>query len=315
MSDWTNDACEEKWIYVNGHTHRNALSISPSGPIVLSDNQIGYKPQKLKLKSFTIDISWYDPFEAYDDGIYTITPEQYMDFNRGRGIHCTGCRHEGTLYMLKRNNKYMFMLESSKSLCLLAGGHRKKLERYDIQYYYDSMDRYCAAVLRSIEPFQTVVKKISEEVKRIGGTGVIHGCIVDIRDYSHIYINPFDGKLTSYWAPDITKRLKYNSIQMLLEEKEPDLLSSFLNERNQHAMPIIDNHLMPQIKETKLPVIPEWVLGTQIYEPSRTMKAIQYVWEQNVIRIWNDDVFDLSYEKPLLESSLPFIEDTAYGKQ
>ena len=80
-------------------------------------------------------------------------------------------------------------------------------------------------------------------------------------------------------------------------------------------MPIIDNHLMPQIKETKLPVIPEWVLGTQIYEPSRTMKAIQYVWEQNVIRIWNDDVFDLSYEKPLLESSLPFIEDTAYGKQ
>ena len=39
---------------------------------------------------------------------------------------------------------------------------------------------------------------ISKVIKSIGGDGSIHGCIVDIDYYNHIYINPVDGKITEY---------------------------------------------------------------------------------------------------------------------
>jgi len=37
-------------------------------------------------------------------------------------------------------------------------------------------------------------------------------------------------------------------------------------------------------------IIPDWIYGTEMYNPSRIMRAVQYVWKQNVIRIWNDEV-------------------------
>jgi len=53
----------------------------------------------------------------------------------------------------------------------------------------------------------------------------------------------------------------------------------------------------------ELATIPEWVLGTEIYKPSRIMRSIQYIWEQNVIRIWNDEVLheEISKEPLMIE--------------
>lgn len=287
--DWTNARCNKNWIYVNGHTHQNILCLDED-TTVFADNQIGYKQQKWKLNSFTIDKCRYDPFSEYEDGIYEITSDQYKDFNRGRGILSNGCNHEGTLYMLKRNELYMFLLQSTKSLNLMAGGQRKKLDRKDIRYYYDNMVLYSEMVRRKSEPYQKVLRSLSKEIKQIGGIGTIHGCIVDISFFSHLYVNPLDGKITPYWAMNIISRLPYDNFQSFLEDNEPELLHKYLLEKGHHSLPLLSTYTSANDCIPDSALIPEWMYGTEIYQQSRIIKAIQYVWEQDVIRIWNDEI-------------------------
>lgn len=290
--DWSSEECVPGWIYVNGHTHQNTITITGDGKTVLSDNQIGYTPKRWALKYFTLNGCWYDPFENYKDGIYPITSKEYQDFNLGRGIHNQGCNYEGDLYMLKREDLYMFLLQSTKSLCLMIGGNRKRLKNKDPQYYFDHMLLYRDNVQKLLEPYQRILKQLSEEVKRIGGAGTIHGCIVDISYFSHIYVNPFDGKITAYWALDTFSRKPYETIQLLLEQHEQPLLKRFKEEYKNENLPLLESKMMAQKQSTELVSVPEWMFGNDIYAPSRVMRAIQYVWEQNVIRIWNDDILE-----------------------
>ena len=305
VSDWMSEKLHKNWIYVNGHTHNNSAMITKDGIVNLYDNQIGYglrkkrnsnppkyiyhKP-KWRLKSFKIDRCWFDPFEKYNNGVYIITREEYQEFNEGRGILCMGCNYEGTIYMIKQGDIYMFLLKSAKSLCLLSGGKRKKLDYIDVDYYYNNLEVYAEYVKNLVEPYKRFIQRISNEVKRIGGDGTIHGCIVDIGFFSHIYVNPFDGKITPYWALNVSSRKPYNSIRELIEKDEPQLLSRFDFEYKEKNIPIICECAKGKESKNELAVIPEWVFGTEMYEPSRIMNAVQYVWEKNVIRIWNDEI-------------------------
>lgn len=289
--DWTNEPCNPNWIYVNGHTHHNQMEIEENGAVILSDNQIGYNPQKWKLNSFS-SFGWYDPFESYQDGFYKINSEQYKDFNIGRGINSNGCNYQGQIYMLKRDGLYMFLLDTTKSLYLLDGGRRKKLEQLDVKYYYDNMEKYGKSVRDAIRPFQQFLEAISKEVKCFGGSGKIHGCIVDISWFSHIYVNPFDGKVTPYWATDICSRMAYDNLQLLLEERESDLVDNFMLQCREKTLPIINQYIMnnSNAKGAEIAIVPRQVLGTEMYAPSKVIKTIQYIWSQNVIRVWNEDV-------------------------
>lgn len=295
VHNWLKGTCNPNWIYVNGHTHQNTIINEKCGATILSDNQIGFKPIKWSLNSFTVNNLWYDPFESYSDGIHKITPDEYNTFNKGRGIPSNGCNYPGTLYALKREDLYMFVLDYNTNLYLMAGGSRRKLE-YSIQYYYDNMLLYRQVILNGMKPYRQILHYISEEVKKIGGSGTVHGCIVDISYFSHIYVNPNDGKITSYWAQDISSRIPYENIQKHIEQKEPQLLQGFKRELEKKSIPLIEQHMMSKNRKYELAVIPQLFRGTEMYEPSRKMKAVQYVWEKNVIRIWNDDVFINTFE-------------------
>ena len=41
--------------------------------------------------------------------------------------------------------------------------------------------------------------------------------------------------------------------------------------------------------------VPQLVLETDMYNPSRIMKSIQYIFENNVIRIWNEDLLSADF--------------------
>ncbi|MBO6114511.1 MAG: DUF4116 domain-containing protein [Lachnospiraceae bacterium] len=289
--DWLNRKCNNNWIYINGHTHQNSISIKKDGAVIFSDNQIGYEPKKWKLKSFSIDFNWYDPFEKYENGIYNITSEQYVEFNLCRGIDSRGCNYPGKLFMLKKNKTYMFVLESkSGSLCIMEGGRRKLLSFQDKKYYYDNMDKYCNNVNMIIEPYKRLMKELSKEIQRFGGNGTIHGCIVDISFFSHVYVNPYDRKITPYWAMDIMSRLTFDNVESLLEKKEPELLKAFMIENEKQTIPLLSKESINDELNQNLEMIPKWMFGTEVYDPSRIMKKIQYVWENNVIRIWEENV-------------------------
>jgi hypothetical protein len=297
--DWSNEPVNPNWVYINGHTHQNSLIRKQDGTTILSDNQVGYQPSKWKLNSFTIS-GWYDPFRSMNDGIHRITSEQYRDFNLGRGIQSNGCNYPGTIYALKRNNMYMFLLQSASSLCLLAGGQRKRINNLDVYYYYDNMEKYAQKVQAAVSPYQSALHCISREIKSIGGWGSIHGCIVDIDFFNHIYLNPFDGKITPYYAWDISSRLIYDDLPALLKAHVPQLKGRFESSHKKGSTPILSQYAVAEKKQTEkmaLATVSQLVLGTEIYEPSRIMKSIQYIFDNNIIRIWNDDILSTDFDK------------------
>lgn len=314
MADWSDAQYNPKWVYVSGHTHQNSFLLQQDGTAVFSDNQVGYRPTRWHLNCFTIDAHRYDPFKDYPDGVHRITNEQYIEFNRCQGITMKSMKHPGSLYALKRDGVYMFVLEGSRSLCLLAGGRRQKLD-CDIGYYYDNLPEYIRKVRSAFEPYQKALSMVSSEVKAIGGSGVIHGCIVDIDFFNHVYVNPFDGKLTPYFASNTIDKLMFDNVESLL-------LSSPCPPRSVGGELLFSRYLAMTSREEGLPVlsrgannrleiavVPQVVLDRSMYEPSRIMRSIQYIFEQNVLRVWKDEVFDVDdgVESPILPSanSLP----------
>lgn len=286
VSNWTNSAPNPNWIYVNGHTHHNSFT-SDEDQTIISDNQIGYRPKKWILKSFTLKVC-YDPFINYNDGIYQISRAQYKDFNFGRGISYTGCNHDGDLYMMKSGKYYMFLLESEKNLCILNGGNRTKLDRIDKEYYFNLMNLYIQKLVDVINPYHKALKMISEEIKAFGGYGTIHGCIVDINFFNHVYLNPFDGKVTPYYAEDITSEIVFDNILQLLQFSLPGLLDRFLLSLQSGSIHILNN---PEFSShNNLPSIPSVVFETEAYKTSRIMRSIQYIYDKNVIRIWRESL-------------------------
>lgn len=291
--DWLDEPTNPKWIYINGHTHQNSVIRKKDGTTILSDNQIGYKPSMWKLNSFEIS-GWYDTLKDMPDGVRVITSNEYKDFWNGRGVSVSGCKYPGMIYALKRNNIYMFLHQSATSLCLLDGGRRKRLKNSNLQYYYDNMELYAKKVKEAVMPYQKALTALSKEIENIGGYGRIHGCIVDIDFWNHIYLNPFDGKITPYFAENTNSKLVYIDLPALLQEQIPDLISDFKTAKRNGTIPMLSRYAV-EVKsgdkeESPIAIVPQFVVGTEIYKASHIMRSIQYLIENDVIRIWKDEI-------------------------
>lgn len=284
--NWTKRQYNSKWIYVNGHTHHNDY-VCNDKVTIYSDNQIGYYSNSIGLKHFLISRS-YDVFMYYIDGIYEITREQYLDFNRGLMINMTFNRTKCSIYMLKNSGLYCFILKNDNSnrLYILNGGSIEKLNYVDINYYFNNLLNFSNCVKELLKDYNAFVEMISQSVKAFGGIGTIHGCIVDIDYFNHIYINPNDYKVTPYYATSIVNKYVYKDVSSLLIEHRKDLYKNYLkcSEGNQLLKANDKNN---ESKEESL-----LIEDTGIYYESRIIKKIQYLINDNVVRIWNDQLID-----------------------
>lgn len=293
-NDWSKDNFNNKWIYVNGHTHRNEY-YKDETRIVYADNQIGYHNDKFKLKHFNTSCK-YDIFKYYKDGIYEISKEDYVEFIYGVGIKMTYNRDDGTIVMLKRDGIYLFLLnKDNKALYLLDGGNRKKLNILEINYYYENMTFYSKKIKESTKNYSNFMKEVANYVKSFGGYGTIHGCIVDIDFFNHLYINPYDGTITPYYATSIIDKYLYKNIDKLLANHCQNLYLNYkkLNQEKHNIISKGNN----EIKIYDF----EHYESTAIYRESRVMKALQYLLNDNIIRFWNDDLIS---NKDTLENFL-----------
>ena len=293
--DWTtcNNLCPN-WIYVSGHTHRNRFQFKENEPCIIADNQIGYSPRKWILKSFEYEKSMrYDPLAYLPDGIHEITAQQYKDFNRCSGILMYDFKQPGKIFTIKRNDIYMFVYENRK-LSILAGGSLRTAN-HTKQYYYDNMVMYISQIKKLFSQYYHALFQLSDVVKQMGGRGTIHGSIIDIDFFNHLYLNPYDGKVQPYFALDMVNKVFYNDVLQLIEQSPAmdnrELLLHRLRDGNNNIF-----QMLLSGKENTLAKVPRLVFDTEMYEPSRQMRAIQYVFEQNVIRVWRDEI--LSYDVP-----------------
>lgn len=307
VEDWTNKRCNPNWIYINGHTHRNCLIRDSDGTTVLSDNQIGYEPVKWKLNVVYIS----NGFETYKDGIYEITKKEYKDFNSLRGVHIYGLKTiPDTIMMLKKNSIYMFLIHSDNGVCLLSGGKVMHLTNKSAEYYYEHMEEYRSMMLEALKPFHDRLYALSNEVRLFGGSGKVHGCIVDISFETHLYLNILDGIVTPYFAFDMVNKITYPNVTTLLKEHCPELKNAYLSSQKSGMLPLLSD-LSIKSKTELSEISEQYFPDTDIYEPSKKLRAIQYMLEQNIIRLWYDDLLapkTLTTEKSYnIEPGLPLL--------
>ena len=270
------------FIYINGHTHKNTFDNDKK---IYSNNQIGYKNKKISLKyvSFPKTYSW---FHNYNDGIFEINRLDYILFNQGLNINIEFNYDFDKLYMIKRNNYYIFFLEKNNKLNVLEGGKKIKIKEQNLNYYYERIFEYGNIINSSLREFNALLKLISNEVKKIGGYGTIHGTIVNIDFYNHIYINPKDMTFTFYYATDTINKYVYSNYISLLKNKAPELYNNYLKLIGQKSCDtslILYNSLELSNKRVYVP-------ETDMYTYSRYIKNLQYLTSCNVIRVWNDTI-------------------------
>lgn len=283
IESWTRALPQPSWSYVFGHTHADRYQ-RLNGADIYADNQIGYDPVFPTLKRFFVQAD-YEVLRDLPDGIHPISDETYIRFLRGRGIQTASRALPGQVYALKREGLYMFVLETDKALCILDGGARRRLEAWDKAYYYENMVAYARQVEESMRHYNERITQIADAVRAIGGSGTRHGCIVDVDWCNHVYLNPYDGTVTPYWASDTENKYVYASFRELLACERRDLLRNCLGAGEQ-ALCVLEG----ESEATGLVRQPELVLDKLIYGPSRIMRKVQYLVEDGVIRIWKDGI-------------------------
>lgn len=130
-------------------------------------------------------------------------------------------------------------------------------------------------------------------MKSIGGDGYIHGSIVDIDYFNHIYLDPIDGSLTPYYAESTEERMSFKSVNRLLKDSpfiDGCIKRNFLRSRKHGELAMLASG---KSEYEPNPVLAP-VLSTDkaMYAKSNAMKSVQYLLERNVVRIWNDRVLD-----------------------
>ena len=190
----------------------------------------------------------------------------------------------GTIYMLKKKGYYLFITSRSSGLCILNGGQEKRLKNQHISHYYDYMDAMVAAVAAPLSDYTEAQRSIAEAIRSIGGSGRIHGCIVDIDSFCHVYINPIDGTVTGYWARDMVDKVVFPSVVDLIKAHCPELYKKHLVLSQDRAKGLRVSGLSQHLSD-----IPQIYDSTDIYVVSRQIKKLQKI-SSNILAFWDEDL-------------------------
>lgn len=294
LSDWCkNNTIFDKFIYVSGHNHKNNF-YDDGNKRIYSDNQIGYSAKEAHLKKISMN-KCYDWFCEYKDGIYEISRDDYVTFYRGINQYIAFNRSFSKLFMIKKDSTYMFFIENDKGkLSILNGGSLRNACGHNLEYFYNHIVNYSKSVQMFLSKYVNWQKQVASEIKKIGGDGKIHGTIVDIDFFDHLYLNPLDGTITPYFAYSIIDKCVYKNLPSLLSAKAPNLFQNYKrmieDSKNKNALQKVE-------KETAISKDVEYVYSTEMYRISKIIKSLQYTINYNVVRLWNDSLVNECSEK------------------
>jgi len=279
---------ETNWIYVHGHTHENYF-IDNERKTIYADNQI-VNPKYTKLKVFDLNKKKYkNYFSMYENGIHKISNRQYLNLYANNGLDIDFNNKVDDVYLVKKDRFVMFFLKSKKfnKFYLLEGGSVRNIENQDLEYYYENISNYSEKIIEIIEPYQEIIDDLSKEVSSFGGEGTIHGCIVDIDFYNHIYLNPFDLTITPYSAEDVTEREVFKNVPSLLRFSCKELYSNYkkrlLLKKEFYEKALV----IKEGQEIEKRTIKD---DSNIYKISKVIKNMQYIFRYGIVRSWNEKI-------------------------
>lgn len=307
------------WFNIKQNIHLNILNL---------DNELQSYAKKLASDLKVRTIVTYDqarhfknPFLKYEDGIHRITRHEY-------GILGNVPKAKGQLYLIKRNGFYMFLLKhrliNGKYHLNILNGATQKRAKHDLQYYYDNLFTYGHTIELAFKKYQAFLVRLGSELRLLAhikpsnifsDTGRVHGSIVDIDYYNHIYVNPMTGKMKFYYAPSVSNRIVYPSFHSLLKNSSVDVgelmennlkllpnnsllkldesyhLELSMSEHTPELLAPKDlNQLNLKTQQNSYVIKPEYQYDQEMYSNSRAMTKIQKVLVDHRITFWNDQV-------------------------
>lgn len=287
-----------KWIYINGHTHINHVTVDET-MAEFADAQMGYEYDQPKIKALRIP-QFVDIFSDMPDGIHPISPEQMKLFYEG---YCEriGQRSDAwikrvnELFVLKKQKYKVFVSETNAGLRLMQGCKFKKTSVSSLNDFWNHFD-YLAGMLDSaMFDYRAMLRQLSKEVRSLGGIGRIHGCIVDVNYRDHLFINPVNGYIGAYHADNIVEKYFFkNPISMitLMLPGDDQIEGYALAKRILPANSLImstGTELSSEIFEVE---------DTWHYSMNRVAKDLERLETMGVLRYWNDDIYRAVIEAP-----------------
>lgn len=303
------------WFNIKQNIHLNIQNL---------DNELQSYAKKLASDLKVRTIVTYDqarhfknPFLKYEDGIHRITRHEY-------GILGNVPKAKGQLYLIKRNGFYMFLLKhrliNGKYHLNILNGATQKRAKHDLQYYYDNLFTYGHTIELAFKNYQTFLVKLGSELRLLAqsnyaGVGHVHGSIVDIDFYNHVYVNPMTGKMKFYHATSVNDRIVYPSFHSLLKNAHIDLgelMKDNLKQLPSNSLLKLDEsyHLELSMSDRTSELLasknskqlslktqqdsyvarPEHQYDQEMYSNSRAMVKIQKVLLDHRITFWNDQI-------------------------
>lgn len=239
---------------------------------------------------------------------------------------------------LKNKGFIMFVSISPNGVMSILQGGKKRCIKQSLEYYYYHMSEYGNLVLQRFSSYWSALYGLAEQVREISPDknylrkrgyaeyvkickkwgnkclkfetwyeqekdnkkfeGKVHGCVVDLDYFNHIFLNPFDGKLVSYTSSSKYSKDVYKSIGELIKEQRPEMLvdysrrpiqdtSSFLttNSVNNSSFLELNNNDGSGDIET------EHVTDVSMYRISDKFKELQLIYEYGLIVVWYDSFF------------------------
>ncbi len=286
IKDWCEDDSDlGNFRYVNGHNHFNYFNRDKH---IYADNQIGYEGKNLLLKYFSINEN-YHWFDSFNDGIYEISSYDYIKFYRGINYLMKMTHENDKYFMIKKNNFYMFFASYKEQLYILEGAAIRKVNK-SLNYYFKNLELYVKNVEKLLFNTNQYLTSISNEVKKVGGDGSIHGLIVDIDYYNHIFFDVLNNKLLFYFATSIIDKYFYENYVSLLKCRLPLLYGNFLktisDKDNKNELALYNSLT---ISDSNI-----YEASTEMYKYSKFIKSLQNVSNVHVIRKWSEDILNLN---------------------
>lgn len=286
---WTNAKPNPKWVYISGHTHQNKVLCKN----VFCDNQVGYQPKRWTLKSLNTESLFEKQNYILTNGIHKVSSKEYHDLVFQRGLSIPSLNFDGDIFAIKWQEYFMFVVQKKSNLYLLDGGKQLKMQN-DVSYYLYWLPTYISNISSTYKNYWYIISKISKEIKYIGGNGTIHGCIVDIDTYHHVYWNPLDGTITPYFALSTTNKVTYSNLEQLIKNTPCQKVRSYQDSKTiielyeqataENKIPTLMNGMSATIKSAT------FVAGTYMYRPSEYFRKLQYFFENKIIRSWDDRI-------------------------
>ena len=276
--------------------------------------------------------------ENFDDGIHDVPLDDYRSYcSRFAKLDSNFFfPYTDSIKLLKNSTFFMFVsINKNGETCILDGAALKKIKK-PLTYYYEHLAEYATAVLQKFSKYWQALYAISDQLQSITYneeelkgfynqhqascaehkvaplpfdnfcntnkrcfSGKVHGCIIDIDDFNHIYLNPYDGTLSAYYAESMCLKCFYKNVPSLIAAHTPKSLPAFNRNIEKEVTEQSTALTVTNSQIEKLPSIfksceisDDYTLVTDrsMYEISRKMKALQKIYDRHLVTAWYDEI-------------------------